>query len=56
MLFDPRHATGPNATGLSQPGPPEGISYTRLKKESRQEIPGINKVPPGQGLCYTCRL
>lgn len=53
MLFDPRHATGPNATGLNQPDATglnqPAISYTKLKKQSVQEIPGVNKVPPGQG-------
>ncbi|KAL8784586.1 MAG: hypothetical protein Q9195_008987 [Heterodermia aff. obscurata] len=48
MLFDPRHATGPNATGLSQPSDGKPITVKKERK-GHQDIPGINKPPPGHG-------
>ncbi|KAG7007121.1 hypothetical protein G7Y79_00011g030190 [Physcia stellaris] len=48
MLFDPRFATGPNATALSLPTDEKPIS-TRKDRKGAQDIPGVNKVPPGQG-------
>lgn len=60
MGWDPRFATGANASVLSAPAPdskyiPSSKNFAEIdpkaKKDRRwaQDIPGVNKVAPGQG-------